>query len=759
MSPKDATTLANSSDPLRRRLSAGWVRFVALALVVLCRQVGWASSPYAAEVVTATADLDGSSLYNSPNAVLGEPTREALNLDPLVGETPFHIKIVEAAYNRDLIGNKVITTLSSNGGAYGSITVRFDHPVIDDPANPYGIDLNVFGNAYYTGAGGVQDTTDMRSYNLLGGQFAEPVVVSVSPDNVDWYTYSTGPYGDTAFPTQGNAWDPDQHDATGNGWTDQPTNFDLPVNPTLHDVLGPGMSAYDAMGAYVQAGGGTGFDLAQSGFTSIQYVRVEATPQFINGEIDALADVRPARLGEALSITPQNVTDGALLYFQDESDETRNAVTASFSNLSGHAKLSTAILSDPDAIAALAGRELLAGYQLEVSPLFSTAGVSFEADIQLSTGAVPLPADARFAVSSWDGEAWTPVVAAFDPVESRIVLQDWTDPNALLAITRLAGDFNTDGRVDAADYAVWRNGLDDLYTMEHYADFRANFGAHWAESTPPAASPVPEPGSAALAMLGLLLSYRRRRRPARGVSLVELLVVVAIVGTLAALLLPAVQMARESARRTECLNNLHQMAIAAHLYVDTHNGAFPQAYSFRRDQDAIYSICWDLTTIAEPGKPPRVIPGTLWGGDATPLVVHQCPSFTGGDNWAIDPYTGYNYNTSYIGHGQYESKPRPATLRQIPDLTRTALFGDGQYVAGANKFMRAPFPNPGDMSFSGRYAGTQGYRHLETTNVAFCDGHARSLADRHQECSDYGGAANIAPETGFLSEDNSLYGG
>lgn len=242
-------------------------------------------------------------------------------------------------------------------------------------------------------------------------------------------------------------------------------------------------------------------------------------------------------------------------------------------------------------------------------------------------------------------------------------------------------------------------------------------------------------------------------------TLVELLVVTAVIGALVSLTLPAVHSARESGRRTQCLNNLKQMALAAQLHVDTHDGAFPSAYSYRLEGDAFYTVCWDITTIAQQGQPPRYVPGTLWGNDATPLVIQQCPSFTGGANWAVDPYTGYNYNTSYIGHGQYEATPRPARLRQITNTTRTALLGDGQYAAGANKFMRAPFDSPGDASFNGRYAGTQGYRHLGATNVAFCDGHAESLADRYTETDDYGGAANIAEHTGFLSPDNRLYGG
>ena len=250
--------------------------------------------------------------------------------------------------------------------------------------------------------------------------------------------------------------------------------------------------------------------------------------------------------------------------------------------------------------------------------------------------------------------------------------------------------------------------------------------------------------------------------PRRGMTLVELLVVIGIIAVLIGILFPTLARAREQARAVKCLSNLRELGQAAQMYVNANHGYFPISTSgIGRD--------WDFTVTAS-----GILPGTLWEGGNV-VSVQQCPSYDRPSTTRTDPYTGYNYNTSYIGGGIGEVTPlghphvRPIKAASVRHPTRVALFGDGQYSGGTDKFMRAPLEMSGSdvgdgVSLATRVCGTQGYRHLGRTNVCYCDGHAESVSDRYASAgTDAGGTISYnsgfaaGSGTGFLSSDNSAY--
>lgn len=259
-------------------------------------------------------------------------------------------------------------------------------------------------------------------------------------------------------------------------------------------------------------------------------------------------------------------------------------------------------------------------------------------------------------------------------------------------------------------------------------------------------------------------STAAQKRPRRSAfTLVELLVVLAVISLLMAMLLPGVARARAQAKQTQCLSQLRQLGLAALAYTVEARDSFPIAvYQLPPTNGVTTVLGWDFNVVRDWNRGGAVDyqPGLLWQF-ATNLAVQQCPAFEGDENWAGEPFTGYNYNTSYIGSyrpaGISTPAIAPARTGEIRRPGETALFGDGEYAAGANKFMRSPWLSPRDTGFgSGRYAGTQGFRHLETTDVAFVDGHAtawraRCVATYPDE------AAQVALGTGFLSETNALY--
>ena len=132
----------------------------------------------------------------------------------------------------------------------------------------------------------------------------------------------------------------------------------------------------------------------------------------------------------------------------------------------------------------------------------------------------------------------------------------------------------------------------------------------------------------------------KSRRP--GFTLIELLVVIAIIALLIGLLLPAVQSAREAARRAQCLSNLKQITLGMHQYQDVHGSLPPGKKGCcwgtwlifvlpQVEQQALYD-CYNFAGNNRPGQPSGFDVDLRYFGVAnrtvtsTPLNVYLCPS-------------------------------------------------------------------------------------------------------------------------------------
>jgi hypothetical protein len=204
-------------------------------------------------------------------------------------------------------------------------------------------------------------------------------------------------------------------------------DFTKPVNPAMRTRFGSGgLSAADGIDLYDGSGGGTGFDLKESGFTSIQYVKVEGLTGYSAGEIDAVSIVRPMAVGDALTISPVNLTNNtAQLFFQKAGNTAQNALSLTFSSVSDIAKVTTSRLDNPATLPPISGNVMNA-VQISLSPVLGTSAVTYQADVALSAGNY-VGNGSDLQVFQWDGTNLVAKPFVFSSANNTVVIQSVTN--------------------------------------------------------------------------------------------------------------------------------------------------------------------------------------------------------------------------------------------------------------------------------------------------------------------------------------------
>ncbi len=230
------------------------------------------------------------------------------------------------------------------------------------------------------------------------------------------------------------------------------------------------------------------------------------------------------------------------------------------------------------------------------------------------------------------------------------------------------------------------------------------------------------------------LTEHRLQRGRSGFTLVELLVVIAIIGILIALLLPAVQAAREAARRISCVNNMRQVAVAAHNYHDT-NKSLPIGWVLSGLNVPDHVGLTMLLPYLEEGGVPYDYTARAWEPSnkiaiATTISAFTCPSDDAAGRGGAYARSNVvlNWGSEGLSSGTWDccDNPPPAAVAtngafQIDKPRKLSEFTDGtSYTALASEVISGKVI----YDYRGRWVGPihgSNYEHFNTPNSSSPD--------------------------------------